>query len=270
MFMVHLTHRWRCVVTCSMYVFLRFMGDWKTAVMILSSILNKKKYYWFYKTTPSSKRFKWYHHVLPPLPVCSQEGPFDGHEIHVKVPLICGKLQHNMFGFFLPHFRYQNSTYVIYLPVAPRAFSAHALTWLCGHECHVNDCQKCGSLRKHRCCRQNVCCRIYSILRENFCYLYAPPPLPFPYYALRRSIMCGVASRVHVSQTLLGLIKMKKRKGNENKLLYCCYTTSNLQCANTVGFCLYYFAFLSAFLFWGLCSVEVLWSWIPTDFSSNM
>lgn len=172
--------------------------------------------------------------------------------------------------FFLPHFRYQNSTYVIYLPVAPRAFSAHALTWLCGHECHVNDCQKCGSLRKHRCCRQNVCCRIYSILRENFCYLYAPPPLPFPHYALRRSIMCGVASRVHVSQTLLGLIKMKKRKGNENKLLYCCYTTSNLQCANTVGFCLYYFAFLSAFLFWGLCSVEVLWSWIPTDFSSNL
>lgn len=53
------------------------------------------------------------------------------------------------------HVRYNHKYMdVIYLHVAPRVFSPHALMRLCGHERHANDCQTCASLTKHGCFRQ--------------------------------------------------------------------------------------------------------------------
>lgn len=66
------------------------------------------------------------------------------------------------------HVRYNHKYMdVIYLHVAPRVFSPHALMRLCGREHHANDCQRCASLTKHECFRQMTFTsfedRIYSI-----------------------------------------------------------------------------------------------------------
>ena len=56
-------------------------------------------------------------------------------------------------------------------------------------------------------------CRVYSILPEDLWYLYAPPVVP--HYALWRSIVCDVASRVRLSQTFWALIKKQKKKNKK-------------------------------------------------------
>lgn len=137
------------------------------------------------------------------------------------------------------HCRSQNSTYAIYLHVAPRAFSPHALTWICGH---VNDCQKCGSLRKHRCCRQNVCL-------QNLPYSTRGCPVPLCSSSSSFSSLCTAEVNnlwCGISRPCISDIIGTHKKGNNKKTCFTCYTTSNLQ-SDTVDFCLNYFAFLSTF-----------------------
>lgn len=151
--MLLLVYGWRCVVMGSMFVFLRFMGDWNPAVVILSYILKWKT-----------------NNILTILRHNSTTNDDITFSLLFLFVLRRDRSTAMRFtGMFLWCVEHCNTTLLsrssrarynhkymdlIYLHVAPRVFSPHALMRLCARERHANDCQRCASLTKHGCFRQ--------------------------------------------------------------------------------------------------------------------